>query len=303
MSIMHDYKKLLALCLLLSIAEPVIAIDLQPGEVAAPRPNFYVAQYSYVYSERGTQYVRGQSLPSNQKIESSSMIVRLARSFELANMPAFFYMQTPISQIKTDGFAKINGLNTQGEDGVGDTSFAFAVWPYSNRETRTYFGVGAYLTVPTGSYDSNSTFNVSENRYRSALQAAYQTQLSESISWMAALDGVFYQDNDEYFPRPTVPLGKKRQLEQNNLYTAQTGLKFDISPQYSLAAAYFYTVGGETQIDGVNQHNLTQLHRYQLSAQGNYSFGRLLFQYGGDLKTENGYIEDKRVILRYTTVF
>ena len=97
--------------------------------------------------------------------------------------------------------------------------------------------------MPTGDYDRHCSFNMGENRWRSALQAGFQTQITQQMSWMAALDGVFYQDN------------------------------------------------------------LTQLHRYQLSVQSNYDFGRLLLQYGIDLKTENGFFEDKRLILRYTTTF
>lgn len=293
---MKNYKKLQYFFSLILLANTAYAIDLQPGEAAAPRPNLNVAQFSYVYSDRGHQYINGREQSSNKEIQSSTYIVRLGRSFELANMPGFFYVQTPMGYVKTDGFAKVEGLNFQGDTGVGDTSLAFALWPYSNRETRTYWGVAAYLTIPSGSYDDHRVFNMGENRYRSALQTGYQTQLSDKLSWMAALDSVFYQDNNDYYPN-------KRQFEQKNLYTFQTGLKYDISPQYSVAAAYFYTAGGETRIEGVSQDNLIQLQRYQLSAQGNYSFGRMTLQYGGDLKTENGYIEDHRLIVRYTMIF
>lgn len=293
---MKNYKKLQIALPLILMVNTAYAIDLQPGEAAAPRPNINLVQFSYAFSDRGNQYINGHEQSSNKKIQTSTYNVRLGRSFELANMPGFFYVQTPMGAVQTDGFSKVEGLNLQGDTGVGDTSLAFALWPYSNRETRTYFGVAGYLTVPSGSYDDHRVFNMGENRYRSALQTGYQTQLSDRLSWMAALDGVFYQDNKDYYPN-------SRRLEQKNLYTFQTGLKYDINPQYSVAAAYFYTVGGETRIDGLSQDNLTQLQRYQVSAQGNYSFGRMTLQYGGDLKTENGYIEDHRLIVRYTMIF
>jgi hypothetical protein len=296
------YKKCLlsASLSLILLAQKAYAIDLQPGEARAPKPNINLVQYSYILSERGDQYQNGEKQNTRTSIQSSSLVVRLGRSFEFGQMPAFFYIQTPMGNIQADGFPQLNGLKTDGDTGVGDTSFAFALWPYNHHETGTYFGVGAYLTIPTGDYDRRRSFNMGENRLRTALQAGFQTQITDKTSWMLALDGVFYQDNDESF---SVNPQQKNTLAQDNLYTLQTNLKYDFNPQYSVAAAYFYTVGGRTEVNGIDQHNLTQLHRYQISAQGNYSFGRLLLQYGSDLKAENGFFEDKRLILRYTTTF
>jgi hypothetical protein len=62
-------------------------------------------------------------------------------------------------------------------------------------------------------------------------------------------------------------------------------------------------VGGETTLNVVDKGDITQLQRYQLSGVAHFSFGRIILQYGGDIKTENGYFEDQRVILRYTAIF
>ena len=97
--------------------------------------------------------------------------------------------------------------------------------------------------------------------------------------------------------------GQHQKLEQDTLYTAQFGLRYDFNPQYSLTGTYYYTVGGETTYNGVEQGNITQLQRYQVSGIGNYAFGRITLQYSHDLKTENGYLEDKRLTVRYTLRF
>ena len=292
---MKNYKILQIGLALILMTKAAYAIDLQPGEVAAPKPNISIMQLSYIYSERGDRYINGHDQVGNPKIQSSTYIVRLGHSFEVAEMPAFFYVQTPMGAMHTKGI-EIPGVKTDGDSGLGDTSLAFAVWPYSNRETKTYFGFAGYAVLPTGSYDHNRLFNMGENRYKTALQAGYQRQVTDSASWMMAVDGLFYGDNHDYLPT-------KSDLKQDNLYTLQTGLKYDFNAQYSLMGTYFYSVGGRTEVDGVNKHDLTQLHRYQLSAQGNYSFGRLTLQYGSDIKTENGYLEDHRLIMRYTTYF
>jgi hypothetical protein len=62
-------------------------------------------------------------------------------------------------------------------------------------------------------------------------------------------------------------------------------------------------VGGEEMIDGIDENNRIDLHRYQLSGSAQLPAGRLILQYGGDIKTQNGFYETSRIILRYVTAF
>jgi hypothetical protein len=116
---------------------------------------------------------------------------------------------------------------------------------------------------------------------------------------MAALDAVWSGKNNDC----GVACLNHQNLEQKPLYTLQSGLSYTINPTFSLSSAYFYSVGGETSWDGVSRNNLTQLQRYQVSGIANFSFGRILLQYGGDLETRNGYLEDSRWIVRYIKPF
>ena len=138
-----------------------------------------------------------------------------------------------------------------------------------------------------------------ENRYRGALQLGVQTPIIDSLTWMAALDTVWSGKNNDC----GLACLNHQTLEQKPLYTLQSGLSYAINPTFSLATAYFYSVGGETSWDGINKNNLTQLQRYQVSGIANFSFGRILLQYGGDLDTRNGYLEDSRWIVRYIKPF
>lgn len=264
------------------------AIDLQPGEIVAPKPNKTALLLTYQYSEKGDYYVHGNKFAGVPTVNSSQYIGRIGHSFELATVPAYFYAQAPIGAIHPQGMS--------GDSGVGDTSFALAVWPYANRETKTYFGLAGYLTVPTGSYDASRAFNMGDNRYKTALQAGFQTPVAEKIAFMTAFDTVWFGDNSEY-------QASHKKLEQDALYTFQAGLKYDFNPQYSIAGNYYYSFGGETSVNNLDRNDQTQLQRYQLSGVGNYSFGRIVVQYGSDLKTENGYFEDHRLLMRYLMVF
>jgi hypothetical protein len=268
------------------------ALDLQPGEVRAPEMGSTHLQLTQQYSQRGDRYINGEKQTGDPKIVASMFQVRLGHAFELAGHTAYVYAQTPMGYVHPGG--SLSSLT--GDTGIGDTMLAFAFWPYANHQTETYFGLAGYLSVPTGSYSPERSLNMGENRYRSALQAGYQTPIAENLHWMGAVDAVWYGKNTEFGANHDT-------LEQDTLYTAQTSLRYNFTTKYALAAAYFYSQGGETSRNDRHRDDITRLHRYQISGIASLPFGRVTLQYGGDLETENGYIEKSRWILRYTRGF
>lgn len=268
---------------------PSYAVDLQPGEIQAPKSGINFVQLAYQYSKRGDRYSHGEKQSGDTAIQSTQVQIRLGHSFEISQYPALVYVQTPIGYVHPEGSLS----RFEGDAGVGDTTFLQAIWPYANRETRTYLGIGTYLIIPTGSYHPERSFNVGENRYRWTLQVGYQTALAERLHAMAAVDASWFSENDEF--------GQRRDtLKRQVLYVGQMGLRHNINSSYALGATYFFTTGGETRINGVDRDDKMRLHRYQVSGIVNFSFGQVTLQYGNDLETENGYIEDQRWILRYT---
>ena len=277
---------------LLCIGNPAYAIDLNPGDLRPLKPGVNLIMLSYQQSNRSDKYSQGEKQAGNPEIQAAQMQIRLGHSFEIAEHPAIFYAQTPIGYTHPE--ADLSAAN--GDSGIGDTTFLLGMWPYANHESKTYFAVGGYLTIPTGSYAAERSFNVGQNRYNAALQAGYQTPLLDALNGVAAFDAVWFADNDAYG-------ATHKNLAQKLLYTSQLGLQYMLTPSYSISATYFYTVGGETSLDGVSRNDITRLQRYQLTGQADFSFGRISLQYGGDRKTENGYIEDSRWILRYAKLF
>lgn len=277
---------------LLCIGNPAFAIDLNPGELRPLKPGVNLIMLSYQQSNRSDKYIQGEKQAGNPEIQATQMQIRLGHSFEIAEYPAIFYAQTPIGYIHPE--ADLSAAN--GDSGIGDTTFLLGMWPYANHESKTYFAVGGYLTIPTGSYAAERSFNLGQNRYNAALQAGYQTPLLDALNGLAAFDAVWFADNDAYG-------ATHKNLEQKLLYTSQLALQYMLTPNYSISATYFYTVGGETSLDGVSRNDITRLQRYQLTGQADFSFGRIYLQYGGDRKNENGYIEDSRWILRFAKIF
>jgi hypothetical protein len=281
---------LLALCTGLPL--PALAIDLAPGDVQAPQPGLRMFQFSYRDSQREDYYVRGRKLPGDLRANATEVQLRFGAAFEMANKPAFVYVQVPYGYIDPKG--ALSALPT--ETGAGDTTLLLSIWPYANHETKTYFGVAGYLTLPTGSYNRNLTFNMGANRYSSALQAGFQTSLGSRVTWMTAVDTLWSSKNKDFGPRGNTQ-------ETDALYSAQTGLSYALTPQYSVAATYFYNAGGENRINGRYQDDAIRAQRYQVAGIMHLPQGRVTLQYGADFRTENGLLEKARWIMRYTHFF
>jgi len=269
------------------------AIDLQPGEVKAPLGTFYAAQMSYVYVEKGDKYSHGSKTSSTSNINQNAFLLRLSHAFEVNQMPAVVYAQSSINHLEHTNIPA--GVANANSNGIGDTALVFALWPYVDRAKEEYFGMAAYLTLPTGDYDRNRAINIGSNIYQTALQAGYQRKLVDNINWVTALDAVVSADNNQY-------LGSGK-LEKDPLYNFQTGLQYIINPTYSMAMTYFYGIGGETTLNGADRGDITKTHRYQLTGIGVYNFGRLTLQYGSEFSNENSFIEDHRLIARYSIKF
>lgn len=282
--------KFLYVITLVMIHKIAFAIDLQPGEIKAPIGTFNVAQISYMYVEKGDQYSHGEKVSNTTNINSNALLFRLSHAFEINQIPSVVYAQTSMNHLENTNIPL--GGNSNGN---GDTTFAFALWPYVDRAKGEYFGVATYLTLPTGDYDRNRAINIGSNVYQTAWQVGYQRKLVDNINLMTALDVVLAGDNNQF-------LGNQK-LEKDPLYNFQTGLQYIFNPTYSASIAYFYTVGGESTVDSKDLGNINKIHRYQLTAQGIYNFGQLMLQYGSEFANENSYIEDHRLIARYVFKF
>jgi len=284
--------KLLYVIALAMMSNITFAIDLQPGEIKAPVGTFNAAQMSYVYVEKGDKYTHGSKTSSTSNIKQNAFLLRLSHAFEINQIPAIVYAASTINHLENRDIP--NAANTN-SNGIGDTTLVFALWPYVDRAKEEYLGLATYLTLPTGEYDKNSAVNIGSNVYQTAFQAGYQRKLIDNVNWMSALDVVLAGDNKQF-------LGNNK-LEKDPLYNFQTGLQYVFNPTYSASVGYFYTVGGESTVNSIDQGNINKIHRYQLTGQGIYNFGRLMLQYGSEFANENSYIEDHRLIARYAFKF
>ena len=272
------------------------AIDLQPGEIKAPIGSFYAAQISYLYVDKGDKYSHGNKTSDTSNINQNAVLLRLGHAFEINQIPAYVYAQTSFNHMENKNLSTNNlPIPDTNSNGIGDTTIAFALWPYANREKDEYFGIAGYVLLPTGDYDKNRAINSGLNIYQTAFQAGYQRKLSDNINWMTAIDTVISGNNNQYLVN--------NKLEKDPLYNFQTGFQYVLNPTYSISLGYFYTVGGESTLNGQDRSDITKIHRYQLTGQANYNFGSFTLQYGSEFANENSFIEDHRLVARYTLKF
>jgi hypothetical protein len=268
------------------------AIDLLPNDAEAPPPDLTFATLYYQNNQFKDLYVNSKKTTSNPSLDVNLGGIRLARSYRVGDLPGISYVQVAAGQANPGG--SMAALSN--DSGLTDTAFATAIWPYANRETRTFLGVAAYLIVPTGSYDKQRAVNLGENRYRADLQLGYQTQFTENLSGMLAFDTMWFGPNNQFN-------ANNAQLTQKPLYTTQLGPIYRFNKMFTLGANYLYVVGGESSINGQSQNLLVQTQRYYVTLLTHLSVGRIALQYGNDIETRNGFQESRRFMVRFSKAF
>ena len=276
-------------------------IDLQPNDIVAPLPNKNYLTLTYQNSQNTTFYNNGTVVTgkpySNPIINTNAALARVSTTYELASLPGVSYVQPPYGSITTAGSLSPYA----GDAGFGDISLATAIWPYSNRESRTYLGIAGYFLVPTSRYSSQTIFNVGENRYKSDLQMGFQKPIIESVDGAIAVDTMWFGGNSQC--AAACGATTNQSLTQKPLTTIQAGPIYTINRVFTVAATYFYVAGGATLINNQYQNNVVNTQRYLLSGVAHTPVGRFTLQYGRDMEIKNGFMQSRLLNLRYAVEF
>jgi hypothetical protein len=279
------------------LSSHALAIDLQPNDIVAPTPDRTAISISYVNAQNTTLYVNNVPTGASPNLESNLGIVRLGHTYTIGSLPAVSYVQVGGGTLSPDGSLSAYPAS----QGMTDTTIATAIWPYANHTTRTYFGVAAYLSLPTGEYSSTKAFNLGNNRYSQALQLGYQRPITKSVDGAFAFDTVWYGANSQC--AAACSSATNLQFTQKPLYSSQIGPIYRINQTYTVAATYVYVTGGETAFNGIERNNTVVTQRYFVSGVAYTKIGRFMLQYGNDTATMNGFMESRRLALRYTKSF
>lgn len=295
----HLKKSFFFICFLYSILGR--AIDLQPNDIVAPHPDRNYLMVSYFDTENNNLYKNGNVVTrapySSPVIDNPNAVLRATHTYAIGKLPAASYVQLPYGTISPVGSLGSFAHST----GIGDTTLATAIWPYANRDTRTYFGIAGYLFIPTGSYSSNQVFNMGGNRYTSDIQMGFQKPILENLDGMVAVDTMWFGGNSQCGAAcgsaTNVP------LTQKPLTTTQLGPIYKINQIFTVGASYFYVAGGATSINNNYQNNVINTQRFLLSGLAYTDIGRFSLQYGRDMGVQNGLLQTRVFTLRFLREF
>lgn len=276
-------------------------IDLLPNDIVAPLPDKNYFKVGYYGTENTTYYKNGSVISSqpyaSPVIANPNVDFRLVKTYSVADMPGVSYVQLPYGTIKPEGSLSSYPATT----GLGDIGLATAIWPYSNRDTRTYLGIAGYLILPTGNYSSTQTLAMGGNRYISDLQIGFQKPIFENLDGMIALDTMFFGGNSRC--AAACLSATNTSLTQKPLTTIQAGPIYTMNQTFTVGASYFYVSGGATLINNSYQNNVINTQRFLLSGIAYTDLGRFSLQYGRDLEIKNGFIQTKLLSLGFTREF
>lgn len=289
----HAHKTCLLLCVLLC-ANRVNALEIAPGDYEPIPPGMTAFLTYFQHAERSDLYRNGRKVSDDFKLRSDVAILRTIHSIGLGDnlvvQPQFIL---PYGHLHASGDAAALGETT----GTGDLILgAPFIWTLSNAG-KDIFSLAPFFYLPTGSYDKNDDLNLGENRWRFLLQAVYTHHFSETWALDTAADVSWVTNNDDYGPNGQT-------LEQKSRYEYQGHLRYNLTPQTTLAVGGGYIYGARSSVDGVDQHDVTRTTYARLTVTHFIEPTlQVQAQIGQDLDVEQGPKEEARLNLRLTKLF
>ena len=268
------------------------AIDIPPGQAIAPPPGKSAIRFEMNSVKFDDKYLKGEALNTGSELELNSLGVQYSRSLMIKNRLAGFYLNSAV------GLALPGGSITAQSDvtGMTDSAAALVTWLHADREKGRYAVLGTFVIAPTGDYDSNRAINLGQNRFAGGFQLGYHTRLASDWDVMTTANVMLSGKNDDF--------GLMHQTyEQDPLYSMQFTLMHHIDPSITASATYYVYHGGAGQLDGVDMDNDISRNRYEMVLSKRVRSAKYFLYFGKDANTENGFIEDRRLSLRYQHYF
>jgi hypothetical protein len=216
--------------------------------------------------------------------------VTYTRYFSFLHRVAWVEAGVPLAGL--DGF--VTGTNIRGSTtGAGDSTYelamllkggpALSVTQFASYKPKTTVGISLTITAPTGQYDADQILNLGSNRWSFKPEIAVSHPFGPMHNW--EFDGYanayFYTDNSAYRGTKTLRQQALPGLEGHISYSFTSSLWASFDTRYSF--------GGDTFVNGLNQHNAQQ--NFILGSEVNVSLSPqnvLVFEFAKGLVHVNG---------------
>ncbi|WP_158513969.1 transporter [Syntrophotalea acetylenica] len=141
------------------------------------------------------------------------------------------------------------------DSGFFDPMILATFWFVSAPEKKLWIGFSPYVTIPVGSYHTNRSLNLGENRWTIKPEIGIVKGFGEDLFLDFIMNIKFHADNDEFFS------GQKRvKKSQSDLFGLETHLSYNLKKEFFVSLDYFFNSGGETEIDGIRKRDKQENH-------------------------------------------
>ena len=274
---------LLGMLCMVFFASSALANNDAKDYIPAP-PGTAIAIFYFNNSSGNELYAHGNRATSDANLTANVGVFRGGYYFQVFGMPALVNALLPYGHLSMDGAAIGDAQSTSQ---MGDSILAAGIWPYANPNTKTYFGLFGYLTVPLGEYRNDRMLNMGSNRFAFKGEAGVEQGLGKSGFNIGIYGNVeFYTDNNDY-----TSLGET--YKQDPIFGAEAHLSYDFTKSLYAGFDYFYKGGGKTEVQGITNDDRLSTHSlgihlaYLVSPQL-----QLELKYTKDLSVENGTTTD-----------
>ena len=194
------------------------------------------------------------------------------------------------------GSVDVSGVQS---NGIGDLQLAFTMFMINDTKNKFVFGYTPYLTVPTGQYDRERSVNLGDNRWATKQEIAFVKGFGENL-WLEWYNSVeFFFDNDD-----AIGINNRKATSSKDLkYNAEVHCSYNLTKNFFTSLDYYFSYGGETELDGLDQDDQIRTHT------GGLSFYLMLndslqaaVDYKQDLDVKNG-IKTNGIMFRFCYCF
>ncbi|MFW4738765.1 transporter [Pseudomonas aeruginosa] len=284
--------------LLLLLANRAWCVEVYPGDYTALPPGTNVGVVYYETAERTQSWARGDRQAGDPRLTSRVGIARYIHFMEVNGV--LIDPQLVMSYGELDADKDISALGNRSS--FGDPAFVTTAWVINDPVKQRYLGITPYVYFPLGNYDKSSVLNLGDNRWRFVLQAGYIQPLIGPLMLDLTADASWFGKNTDC--AAACGSATSQTLRQDPLYHLQAAVRWPLAESTTLFVGAGRIFGGETRIDGVDQHNRQATTNMRVGVQQFLSKTTMLsVAYGRDLDIDNGFRETDRLNMRLNFTF
>jgi hypothetical protein len=231
--------------------------EIEPRSYAVVPTGLHAMALSYTFSSGNV--ITAESSPiQNLDVTNNVFNLGYVRTYTLFNKLARLAVSVPFGFL--NGSAKFQGIDTAGSrTGFYDGRIKFGVnlfgspalapQDFQKFQEQTVFGASVVISVPIGQYYPSKLINLGSNRW--GFKPELGLSHREGRLFYEIYSGVwFYTKNTDFF--------KSYVQQENSLFTFQAHIDYTFKHGKYLALNGGYADGGETSLNGVEQHDEDQ---------------------------------------------